>query len=431
MDRWAVGGLNRVEEETMDDRNSIQSFGEFVQSLYKARYEEFRARLDAKVESPHAFEQMRKHVMSLYEGVEAPHSFLESGGQIVDCIPIEQQSSLKGPDYRTVEPSPPPQLPPQAYATPPDGVGEVKTPPPQLHPDYRDRFGNQMWCPDGTIPRVRVTLELLARFESLEDFHRKTTFRLPEFEKGTPTGGAQRSMEAKGINDVVAGQGCRAAMNLWGPTVGPGDMSECSIWAIAFEPLQWVSCGFLIAPQLFGHANPTAMVSFNSGINGSGCLNQYCPGFVQRSSNLVVGGSIGPVSIAGGQQYEANLTLFLKNNMWQFFWNNEFVGFYPAALFQNGDLDTNNNRITAGGWVQGPGLLPAMGSGSFPSGGFGQAAYMHNIELLGSSASGPDLVIDASLRAFAPTPQCYDVAINNGSSTNWRTYIYYGGPGGC
>ncbi len=113
------------------------------------------------------------------------------------------------------------------------------------------------------------------------------------------------------------------------------------------------------------------------------------------------------------------------------FIGDEFVGYYPAALFQNGDLDTNCNQITAGGWVQGPGALPPMGSGGFSSGGFGRAAFMNNVQVLGSSPSGPDLVNDANLQAFAPAPQCYDVAISNSSSGGWRTYIYYGGPGGC
>jgi hypothetical protein len=74
--------------------NGIQDFRVFVESLLRAQHQDFAARPGVRVESPAAFEDMRQHVLGLYAGVEAQHSFLELGGHVVDCIPIEQQPAL-------------------------------------------------------------------------------------------------------------------------------------------------------------------------------------------------------------------------------------------------------------------------------------------------------------------------------------------------
>ena len=48
----------------------------------------------AKVESAAAFEAMRNHILSLYEGVTPTNSFL-LGSQYVDCVPILQQPTAR------------------------------------------------------------------------------------------------------------------------------------------------------------------------------------------------------------------------------------------------------------------------------------------------------------------------------------------------
>jgi hypothetical protein len=70
----------------MADQNSIQPFNDFRKSLSSARYDEFKSRPDVKVESEGALEEMRHHLLNLYEDVEVRHTFLESVGHVVDCV---------------------------------------------------------------------------------------------------------------------------------------------------------------------------------------------------------------------------------------------------------------------------------------------------------------------------------------------------------
>jgi len=103
--------------------NGIQDFRFFVESLLRARHQDFAARPGVQVESPTDFEEMRQHVLGLYAGVEAQHSFIEMGGQVVDCIPIEQQPALRNTGGRALPPGPPPELPERSAA----GGPPVKT----------------------------------------------------------------------------------------------------------------------------------------------------------------------------------------------------------------------------------------------------------------------------------------------------------------
>lgn len=60
---------------------------------------------------------MRQYISDLYEGVEVAHSFVDDNGQVFDCIPVEQQFSLKG---TPAGPAAPPDAPPDAPASPPE-----------------------------------------------------------------------------------------------------------------------------------------------------------------------------------------------------------------------------------------------------------------------------------------------------------------------
>lgn len=50
---------------------------------------------------------------------------------------------------------------------------------------------------------------------------------------------------------------------------------------------------------------------FQEGENGKlhGCVNTYCPGFVQVSKYIVPGMVLSPVSVIGGPQYYIQLML--------------------------------------------------------------------------------------------------------------------------
>jgi hypothetical protein len=77
----------------MPDPSGIPSLKVFLDSLKSAKHSDYVA---SKVAHSDAFEEMRAHVLSLYEKTEVPHSFVDEDGAIFDCIPVEQQPALRG-----------------------------------------------------------------------------------------------------------------------------------------------------------------------------------------------------------------------------------------------------------------------------------------------------------------------------------------------
>ena len=102
-----------------------------------------------------------------------------------------------------------------------------------------------------------------------------------------------------------------------------------------------------------------------------------------------------------------------------------YVGYWPSSIFtllQTGVADT----VEWGGEVYSPQITAPMGSGHFPEEGFGKATYSRAIQVVDSSNH---LKPPKGVGLIAPLPNCYNVIAGSSSTTNWGTYIYYGGPG--
>lgn len=116
-----------------------------------------------------------------------------------------------------------------------------------------------------------------------------------------------------------------------------------------------------------------------------------------------------------------------KGNWLLRFGDRYLVGYWPAALFTH--LADSAFAIEWGGEVvntrpYGHHTKTDMGSGRFPSQGFGRASYHRNLEYV----DGDNVLRSpGSLRSLAERPYCY--SIQSGSSEDWGSYFYYGGPG--
>nr|BAD19181.1 hypothetical protein [Oryza sativa Japonica Group]BAD19649.1 hypothetical protein [Oryza sativa Japonica Group] len=87
------------------------------------------------------------------------------------------------------------------------------------------------------------------------------------------------------------------------------------------------------------------------------CIDHNCPGFVQVSRSVGLGGRVHPISVYNGPQYVIDVLIF-KDKCNFAFW---------------------------GGYVQGPTASsdpPQIGSGHFASEGFGKAAFVRNIQAI-------------------------------------------------
>jgi len=402
----------------MADQSSIQPFNEFRDSLSSVSYKELERRSDVRTEGVETFEAMRQYLMERYDGVDVQHSFLEGGGQIVDCVPIAQQPSLKDSDEEIMDPPSVALEPTETDPVSPDPTEEHRQPPePQLHPDYRDRLGNQMWCPPGTIPMVRITLEQLLPFKDMNQFLL------------AHAGGSKRWAAA---SEHVNSLGGSSYVNVWRPQVFGVQNSASQQWyATAPEPFvtyQSVECGWRVGtPSPPFDGNPRLFVYYTPDNHVSGCYNLLCPGsgFRQRGSTAVLGGTL-TVSQSGGNQYDYVMGFFLTGGAWWFNFNGDWIGYYPTSLFGSGRLASSAGSVGFGGETSGIGAFPAMGSGVFPLAGFGRAAYQRNVFVtpVGGAARA------ANLTPGQQFPQCYNIIVVNNSPTTWGTHLYFGGPGG-
>ena len=148
--------------------SSVEPFDAFLARTAAAKPEDFATELQLAADqhglSPDAaaaeFKRMRDHVVRYYEGVHPVRSFLTAAGEAVDCVPFEQQ--------------------PAAQAAQAAGYSVASfTPQPSAHagvavrPSDPTPIPHESMCPEGSVPLLRLTLERLVSFGSLDNFFRK------------------------------------------------------------------------------------------------------------------------------------------------------------------------------------------------------------------------------------------------------------------
>ena len=438
---------------------------EFLPGVAAARFESFPRGAETRVRSAEAFAEMRRHILSLYEGVavDGLHSFLLDG-QHFDCLPIEQQPSVRGLGLTRVEVAPPPPLslaaepavPAPGEPAPGEPVpgGPVSGGPVPGEPQEtraraaspltlgaHDAFGNEIQCAEGTIPMRRVTLEEMTRFETLRQF----------FEKG-PDGAGQIGLEeekaapAKPVHkyahayELVDNRGGASLLNLWMPPINTHATQVFSLsqhWYTAGNPVQTVEGGWQAFPQKYNTVNSVLFIYWTAdGYKRTGCYNLDCAAFVQTNSHWALGATFSHYSTPGGTQYEFELQWQLSGGNWWLFLAGsgtpEAVGYYPTALYGNGQLASHATEIDYGGEVVGTTSWPQMGSGVAASRGFRHAAYQRQIFYadLSTATHWSTLSPYASPRSRG-RGSCYSINFTPASTGgSWDSYFFFGGAGG-
>jgi len=408
---------------------------EFIRDIDEAQYDAYKADPRIKVRSPDHFKEMQAHIKRMYDGVTVEHSFLDTSGSVFDCIPIEQQPSLrmkpgaaiaKAPDISRMLPAD------QAKTA---QSGQVQ---PQLDPSKKDRNGNMMGCPPGTIPMRRLTLAQLGRYETLQDFFRKDP---PVVAMATRPTAPDTTNEANNHRYAHADQnvdnvGGHSVLNLWQPTVVTPDqrMSLSQVWYIGGSgaATQTVEAGWQVLPDKYGHSQPVLFIFWTADNYATGAQNYNLdnPAFVQTNSSWAIGGSLSPVSTDGAQQYEIEIIYYLSEGNWWLYLGgssaSNAVGYYPASLFGGGQMATNAQWIKYGGETVCHAVgWGAMGSGQFASAGWQHAAYQRNIYYY-PSAGGSAW---ANLTEVQGSPACYTINLASAPDP-WNIYFFFGGPGG-
>ena len=347
--------------------------------------------------------------------------------ETVDCVDVHRQH---GSNVRLAEiPTAPTNAPPQAT-----------TAAPQLRQVYDTATD---LCPEGTVPRRRVTLDDLRRFRNLDDFFRKVPSHISTSDLEAPPkeGPTADHQYARGYQ-YVDNWGIEAALNIWSPYVElSSEFSLSQIWAVrggdgAPALKQTVEAGWQVSSSKYGDSNARLFVYFTTNNYGSsgGCYNLDCTGFVQTSNLIMLGGSFATYSSHNGPQYELKLLLFkdLGNGSWWFRFGDTWLGYWPRELFNDGGLADHAGKIAIGGEIVngrsgGRHTATDMGSGWGPAYGFGNSAYERAIRYV---QTGTAYAQDPSLTAQFDSADCYGLsAFAYSSDASWGRYFYYGGGG--
>jgi hypothetical protein len=419
----------------MPDPRGIPSLNAFLESLNSARHGEYAARAMSKVAHEQAFSEMKDHIIQLYENVEASNSFVDESGAIFDCVPVEQQPSLRGSaeSLPTAPDLPPLETGPGAVGRQDDERNDSLTSWP-LNADRKDWHGNVMQCPEGTIPMRRVTLETLTRFETLQDFFRKGPRGAGRPPRATePPTVPVTHRWAHAYQNVDNGGG-HSFLNLWRPAIGANQVFSLSQhWYVAGAGanLQTIECGWQVYPAFYGDAEPHLFTYWTAdNYNSTGCYNLTCSAFVQTSSSFAPGMRVGPISVSGGPQYTMELAYWMTGGRWWLYYNgtqgSNAIGYYPVSLYQGGALASHATEIDFGGETTGTTSFPPMGSGAFANQGWQRAAYQRAIGYwppLGGN------MINANLTPSQAWPGCYTAEVVLYGAP-WSETLWYGGPGG-
>jgi hypothetical protein len=387
---------------------NIPAGGDRVQSpAERARMEQYVAQLQAA-----------KHVLKTFDG---------PSGEIIDCVDVYNQPSLKrqGMEGHAVQLEP--------TTKPPEAREEQG-----LKRDQQIQVPNQLFtltgqtCPEKSAPMARLTMETLKHFSTLDEFFRKGS----ELER--PTGGSSGSSthEYAHAARTVDNWGAESIFNVWSPYVErENEFSLSQIWVVRGSggDRETVEGGWQVYRDLYGDWRAHLFIYFTPDNYGSGgCYNLSCNGFVQTNNSVYIGGGFNNYSTAGGGQWEFKM-LWYKDGTeghWWLRYGDTWVGYYPRTLFDNNGLRNNASRVDFGGEIvnkrtDNRHTRTDMGSGHWPYEGYGQAAYQRGVRYVDTSnfyqrATG--------LNRSVTNNMCYDLDLHS-SSGSWEEYFYFGGSG--
>jgi len=405
-------------------------FATFTANVQAAQPIAFVGQPGFAVESAAAFAEMKAHVLELYSGVTARNSFVGSDGQIVDCIPLDQQPGLRPPGRPRLQLS---RDIPRIAAAGAQLRGESRlsddrrTEDITLKSGQRDRLGNDMFCQSETIPLIRLTIERVAAFRTLAAFLSKED---GEKDPNRPADDSNHYY-ARGVQ-FVDNLGGDSWLNVWSPTVSAGRMSLSQQWFVSGEgdAKQTIEGGWQVMPSHWNTSNAVLFIyhTTKNYADKSGCYNIECSGFVQRANNVYLGRGFTNYSSIGGTQWGFNLQWkrHTDGNWWLFYkgpGDYIAVGYFPSTLYGNGGLATKSTKIAFGGEDTGKPSALEMGSGRKANEGWQKAAYQNRIFYIDTNTVSQW----AKLDKYESNPDCYTADVHN-IFGNWGTYIFFGGP---
>ena len=371
-----------------------------------------------------ALEEMRGYVLSYYEGMDVSHSYMDDHGNHWDCVPVEQQCSVKNGQTELVMDAP--EAPDH-----PDTPADAAVGKPSNAPEGEDKAGNARVCPEGHIPVRRLTLEEMTQYPHLNAYKLRNKAASHRSESLPTTAGSGPTHKWAHAYQWVNNTGLFSWNTIWNPQVNTSQsqiFSLSQIWLTggSGSALQTIETGWQVYPNFYNTTLPALFIFYTPDDYASGCYNLECTAFVQTNSSWHLGGALdsSKISTQGGTQYYLGIQWWLTGgNWWLYLQYNDgtksAVGYYPTSIYNGGQLATQGQEIDFGGEVVGTTSWPPMGSGQYASKGAGYTGSQLGLTYYTASGGGA-----ANVTASA-TSSCYTAnVISNG------TQVLFGGPGG-
>ena len=297
--------------------------------------------------------------------------------------------------------------------------------------------------PKGTVPVVRRDLDRLISTKRLSDFLSKQG----QAQRLAPEGeaGDIQALEATTHKYAYSAQwvtcfGCEGNINTWSPYTEWSDEFSLGQTALARgsgSAKQTIESGHQDYRDLYGDWVPHLFVFYTtngyteSGDNKGG-YNQDVDGWVQFSSTVFPEALSSPVSVFGGAQYIMNLKWQLWAGNWWLRVNGQWIGYYPASLFNTTGLRNEAEKNAWYGEIVDSGnhagtTATDMGNGHWPYEGWQRCAYMSNLSYQ-SNANGAMARYNPS-SVYGSHPSCYNIEGHFDNTGSWGPYFWWGGSG--
>jgi len=408
----------------------VEPFAAFVAGLRSTTTTQMMAKPFAAVKTTDAAEEMRQHLLKLYTGVSVSHSY-DLRGQIVDCVPANQQPSVRLLNLKTIAAVP---------ASAPPSNGKAGTPHvTQQDSSGVDTFGNKQVCEAGSIPMRRITLDEVSRFPTLKDY----------FAKGPNGAGRPHSGSSPVVPDGiglphkyaiasqdVANYGGAATLSLINAPVDTSlgeEMSLSQLWFTGGN--QTAEIGIQTQPNAWWTNDAVLFIYWTAngyneaapGLAGAGCYNLSCGAFVQTSSNWTLGGTFPNYGADGSEEVTLGYEYWYGN--WWMYVDGDWVGYYPGSIYNGGQMSSYSTNFQAGGetatasWNNPP-YYPPMGDVVWAAAGYPWAAYQRFIYYI----DGNYYAQSPALNTYQPNPNCYSISSIGADDTS-GTFFFFGGPG--
>jgi hypothetical protein len=333
-------------------------------------------------------EELKRHFAGTYDRADVVHSFDEPLGYSIDCVNITEQPGLRGTGlplqrHPRVPPPPAPAPPPGSEVLPSTSGGT-------------DQNGAARSCPTDTVSIRRFALEDVRVYGSLAGYVEH------QGPPACPSGLSAYSHRTYNSTNTP-NHGMATVMSVENPRMDTSldhtrDHSISQTWllkpgCLCDEPgcdqtgRQSIESGWRKTPQgnfpVFFIYHTTD--NYTDRITNS-CYNLECPGFVQTSNRLVLGGMIGETSappVAGQPRSVKYIAIsWYKDgddgDWWLTFTHPdgtpEEVGYFRHDIFSSLGLRESGQRVGFGGEVHDdalanpgtPASLTDMGSGANP-----------------------------------------------------------------